>query len=140
MKKIFWIVGLSVVISSCVNESDQATESSKAAKNISSRDRSINQSNSYSDLFLDSMAMEKFIKQKSVPDSIANRVRSFYNARNYQFAWFNSEGLTEDARGFWNLHDYVTTYDNDTSLKDKSLQKEMDALTAEDRLSINGHD
>ena len=133
------------MICSCVNEADHQdnnheTKSNKVAKSVSSRDRSINPSNSYSDLFLDSMTMEKFISTKKLPDSIANRMRSFYNTRNYQFAWFNSEGLTEEARGFWNLHDYVTTYDQDTSLKDKTLQKRMDALTADDSLSVNDHD
>jgi murein L,D-transpeptidase YcbB/YkuD len=144
MKNWFWIAAVGIVIISCVNESDREvandTQSSKAAKSISSRDLSINSSNSYSDLFLDSMTMEKFISTKKLPDSIANRMRSFYNTRNYQFAWFNSEGLTEEARGFWNLHDYVTTYDRDTSLKDKTLQRQMDALTADDSLSVNDHD
>jgi murein L,D-transpeptidase YcbB/YkuD len=113
---------------------------SKATKTISSRDYSINSSNSYSDLFLDSMTMENFISQKKVPDSIANRMRSFYNTRNYQFAWFDSDGLTEQARGFWNLHDYVTTYDKDTSLKDKMLKRQMDKLTAEDSLTVSKND
>ncbi|HET7898961.1 MAG TPA: hypothetical protein VFL47_14850, partial [Flavisolibacter sp.] len=80
----------------------------EAKKKISKRDYSINKTNSYSDLFFDSSAMEKFIASKQLPDSIARRMRSFYNTRNYQFAWFTSQGLTEQARGFWNLHDYVT--------------------------------
>ncbi|HWJ29033.1 MAG TPA: peptidoglycan-binding protein, partial [Flavisolibacter sp.] len=119
------------------NDSD-STGTAGNSKKISKRDYSINKSNSYSDLFLDSMAMERFIKQKKVSDSIARRMRSFYNTRNYQFAWFASDGLTEQALAFWNLHDYVTTYDVDTSLRDKALQKKMDALTAEDSLSVNG--
>ena len=64
-------------------------------------------------------------------------MRSFYNARNFQFAWFSNDGLTEQARGFWNLHDYVTTYDGDSSLKDKALQKTMDRLIAEEELSVS---
>jgi murein L,D-transpeptidase YcbB/YkuD len=109
-------------------------------KNISKRDRSITSANAYSDLFLDSLGMEKFIAEKKIPDSLATRIRSFYNTRNYQFAWFSSDGLTEQARAFWNLHDYVTTYDVDTSLKNKSLQKKMDNLITEDELSVNAND
>ncbi|HEU4471545.1 MAG TPA: L,D-transpeptidase family protein, partial [Flavisolibacter sp.] len=56
------------------------------------------------------------------------------------FAWFSNDGLTEQALGFWNLHDYVTTYDNDTSLRDKALQKRMDNLIAEEKLSISASD
>ena len=113
------------------------SEEEKEQKNVSKRDYSITKANSYSDLFLDSSAMEKFFATKKLPDSLARRMRSFYNARNYQFAWFTSAGLTEQARAFWNLHDYVTTYDNDTTLRDKALQKRMDALTAEEELAAS---
>jgi murein L,D-transpeptidase YcbB/YkuD len=116
---------------------DDEGETENEKKNISKRDYSITKANSYSDLFLDSSAMEKFIVDKKLHDSIARRLRSFYNTRNYQFTWFTSEGLTEQARAFWNLHDYVTTYDNDTTLRDKALQKRMDALTAEENLSVS---
>ena len=114
------------------NDSDQGT-----TKNISKRDYSINKSNSYSDLFLDSVTMERFIAQKKLPDTLARRIRSFYNARNYQYAWFTSKGLTEQAFAFWNLHDYVTTYDVDTSLKDRSLKKTMDNLITQDNLTVS---
>src|SRR3569833_1882941 len=115
------------------NSSDENT--AEAKKNISKRDYSINKSISYSDLFLDSMSMEKFIISRIISDSLARRMRSFYNTRNYQFAWFSSDGMNEQTYAFWNLHDYVTTYDNDTSLKDKKLQRRMDALVAEENLS-----
>ncbi len=115
-------------------------EQEKIKKNVSSRDESITRSNSYSTLFMDTSALEKFISEKKIPDSLAYRIRSFYNTRNYQFAWFSSDGLTEQARGFWNLHDYVTTYDPDSSLKDKTLQKRMDNLITEEDLSVNASD
>jgi murein L,D-transpeptidase YcbB/YkuD len=83
------------------------------------------------------MAVENFIKQNKIPDSIGRRLESFYNSRNHQFAWFSKDGLTEQARGFWNLHDYVTAYEADSSLKDKKLQKKMDRLIAEDELSVS---
>lgn len=107
---------------------------------MSSRDFSIRPGNSYSNLFLDSLVMERFIQEKQLADSLARRLRSFYNTRNYQFAWFSSDGLTEQARGFWNLHDYVTTYDADTTLKDKDLQKKMDELISRSKLSVSASD
>src|SRR5438477_8072062 len=138
MRTIFLLLSVTILIIGCDTAGTQTDGASqKVEKNMSSRDRSINSSNSYSDLFMDSTAMEKFIQQKKVPDSIAIRMRSFYNTRNYQFAWFSSDGLTEQARGFWNLHDYVTTYDADSSLKNKTLQKKMDELIAEDELSVS---
>jgi murein L,D-transpeptidase YcbB/YkuD len=136
MKNFFlYTVLISGLFAACQNNNGSSQNGSEEKKNISKRDYSINKSNSYSDLFLDSTAMEKFITSKKIPDSLANRIRSFYNTRNYQFAWFSSDGMNEQTYAFWNLHDYVTTYDNDTSLKDKKLQKRMDALVAEENLS-----
>ena len=123
--------------SSPQKESEKQQQEEEKKNNISKRDYGISKSNAYSDLFLDSLAMEKYIASKKMDDSLARRLRSFYNARNYQFAWFTTGGLTEQARAFWNLHDYVTTYDNDTSLRDKSLQRKMDAYTAEENLAAN---
>ena len=129
------IIGLFV---SC-NAQDGANEQTekKEEKKISKRDLSINKSNSYSDLFLDSMTVEKFIADRKVPDSISRRIRSFYNTRNYQFAWFTGNGLTEQARGFWNLHDYHTTYNHDSALHNKKLQRTMDDLITEDAISVS---
>jgi L,D-transpeptidase YcbB len=149
MKKFFICLAVfSGILSACQNsgnsqspdgDNDNGNGKSKATKNVSKRDYSITASNSYSTIFLDSMAMENYITEKTLADSIARRLRSFYNTRNYQYAWFSSDGLTEQARGFWNLHDFVTTYDKDTSLRDKSLQKTMDGLVAEGSLSVSAN-
>jgi L,D-transpeptidase YcbB len=117
--------------------SNGETTEQKEEKKISKRAYGITKSNSYSDLFLDSMVMEKYILEKKVSDSISRRIRSFYNTRNYQFAWFTSKGLTEQARGFWNLHDYHTTYNHDSLLHNKTLQRRMDDLIAEESLSVS---
>jgi murein L,D-transpeptidase YcbB/YkuD len=139
MKKSILALPFLAILFSCSNLSpgEGGKTITKEEKNISKRDESITPSNSYSDLFLDTTALQNFIKQNKIADSIASRLQSFYNTRNYQFAWFSSDGLTEQARGFWNLHDYVTTYENDSSLKDKKLQKKMDRLIAEDELSVS---
>src|SRR6187399_3354564 len=139
MKKTILALPFLAILFSCseitTNETEKTT--AKEEKNISKIDVSITPSNSYSDLFLDTTTLENFIKQNKIPDSIGRRIESFYNTRNYQFAWFSKDGLTEQARGFWNLHDYVTTYEDDSALKDKKLQKKMDRLIAEDELSVN---
>ena len=139
MKKILFALSICTYLLSCseLGESENDKETTKEVKNISKRDVSITASNSYSNLFLDTSALQNFITQNKIADSIASRLESFYNTRNYQFAWFSSNGLTEQARGFWNLHDYVTTYEDDSLLKDKKLQKRMDRLIAEDELSVS---
>ncbi len=86
------------------------------------RDYSINASNAYNDLFLDSLAFEKFVTENVMDDSILLNMRDFYNLRNYEFAWFDSKGLTEQALGFRSLYKYKTDSVN------KQLDKKLDNL------------
>ena len=72
---------------------------SKSTKPIlTTRDTTITQENSFSGVFFDSTLLESFIANQKVEDSAANRLRNFYNSRNYQFAWFTEEGLAEQTR------------------------------------------
>lgn len=112
------------------SESNTAVTSEKTSKKVSKRNYGINKNNAYSDLFFDSAYMENYIAQNAIPDSIARRLRSFYNTRNYQFAWFTSNGLTEQALGFWNLRNYIS-YGGDT-IQNKKLKQTMDSLTQVD--------
>lgn len=116
------------VIASC----NLSSENNKGGIKISKRDKSITPENAYNPLFFDSMKLEAFIADQKLNDTLGLRMISFYNTRNYQLAWFADSGLTEQALGFWNMHNYATTYGKDTTLKDKSLQKRMNGYTAEE--------
>ena len=118
-------------------ESDEDGSKEGKTKNVTKRDLSITASNAYNNLFLDSSDLEKYLAKNDINDTISRRMRSFYNARNYQYAWFAGDGLTEQARGFWNMHNYHTTYGEDSLLKDKTLKKSMDRLIAEEDLSVS---
>jgi len=141
MKKILLPSLVCLLLFACHSNQGQSNESNtdnpEKDKKISKRDKSITAANSYNDLFFDSSALVSFIAGNKVSDSVARRMTSFYNARNYQYAWFSSNGMTEQARGFWNMHNYQTTYGHDSTLKDKALQKTMDDLVAEDSLTVN---
>jgi murein L,D-transpeptidase YcbB/YkuD len=102
------------------------------------RDESITQANAYSDLFLDSNAVESFIQKEKLADSSANAIRSFYRVRNYEYAWFNSNGPTEQARGLWGLYARA----KDSALKDseKSLNERMDTLLQRDSITVDKND
>lgn len=116
-----------------------SNDNAKTEQNAYSRDVSITTANSYSDLFLDSIALENYISRQTKNDSFARELRNFYNVRNYQFAWFNSEGLTEEGRGFWSLYDYIN--DRGDSVKEnKALASRMDTLTEADTLLISTSD
>src|SRR5687768_1485624 len=146
MKRIHILSGMiaTVLFLSCNDSGSQnsaeSEEKAEKEKKITARDYSITPAVAYSDMFLDSIAMEKYISDSQLSDSTARRMRSFYNARNYQYAWFSTSGLTKQARLFWNQHDYATTYGTDTALRNKTLQKKMDGLIAEADFNISSGD
>lgn len=109
----------------------------ESEKKVSKRDLSITAANAYNDIFIDSTDLLNYFKETNANDTIVRRMTSFYNARNYQYAWFSKEGLTEQARGFWNLHNYQTVHAGDSTLADKELKKTMDNLITEERLNID---
>lgn len=100
------------------NSSGQANETETEVP----RDRSITKANAYNDIFLDSLAFEKYVTSNSIDDSVAHNMRDFYNVRNFQFAWFDSKGLSEQALGFRSLYKYKTDSVN------KNLDSRMDNL------------
>ena len=98
------------------------------------RDESINASNAYSDLFLDSAALDNYIKNEKLDDSIALHLRNFYLVRNYQFAWFTTQGLTEQGKGLWSMRT------SDSSELDKPVAKKMDSLMMNDSVIVQAND
>ncbi len=146
MKQLLtWAAICSLFIACNSNQSGTAADDEKGSKSelekkVTKRDLSITTANAYSNLFMDSSDLENFIATKKPSDSIIRRLRSFYNARNYQFAWFSADGLTEQARGFWNVHEYYTAYSDDTTLHDKKLERRMDAYILEDDLNPSKSD
>jgi L,D-transpeptidase YcbB len=101
-------------------------------KTILPRDRSISKENAYNDIFLDSTDVEKFIAQAKLNDTVAAAIRSFYNARNFEYSWFNSTGLIEQA---FNFHSLCCT-DNEKDVFSKSLERRLDKLRIPDDSTI----
>jgi murein L,D-transpeptidase YcbB/YkuD len=102
---------------------------------MSSRNAGITRENAYNDLFLDSSAIAAFITSEKLDDTIANRLRSFYNARNFEFAWFDSRGPVEQAAAFRSLYNY-----SKDSTSNRALDKRLNALMDEDSLVISATD
>jgi len=141
MKKIFLYAAVICSFFIACNSSeqgdngDEGNASSEKEKKITKRDFTITPQNAYNDIFLDSNDVEKFIADKQLSNSLTRRMRSFYNARNYQFSWFFSEGLTEQGLTFWNIHNYESFFD--TSLRNVTLQKKMDALVLDSSFTVS---
>ena len=128
MKKIINLAAvLALAFSACQNfvknEDADNLDSLSAYKAYAMRDQSITAENAYSNLFLDSTAIEHFISKQKLDDSTARSLRNFYAVRNLQYAWFSSDGLTEQGRSFWYFYDY----DKKEGVND-TLLKQLDTL------------
>ncbi|MBX3254715.1 MAG: L,D-transpeptidase family protein [Chitinophagaceae bacterium] len=92
------------------------------------RDTSITVQNAFTELFFDSTTLESYITTQ-VPDEVeAKQFRDFYNARNYQYAWFFKDGLAEQAFNFLNQQAEYMKYSGDTSLNNPVLRQIFDKL------------
>lgn len=86
------------------------------------RDSSITVTMSYNPLFLDSAGLQQFIESNNWTKPFSKQIRDFYTDRNFEFAWFDSSGLSEQAHHFFNLqNDYISRL-SDSSLFNKQFQ------------------
>lgn len=127
-----------IAIAACNDDESRQGGGSTAGKekDLLPRDLSITKVNAYSDLFLDSTAVEGFIAEQKLNDTVSTGIRNFYNTRNYQYAWFASDGLTEQALAFRNLYDYT----KDSGTTHKKLDRKLENLMAHDSLRVNDGD
>ena len=120
---------------------DDPVKETKGAKKATDRDYSITKENAYNDIFLDSLTLEKYISKHQLSDKkIGLRIRSFYNARNYQYAWFTSKGLTEQTRFFWNQYDYAVMHLKDTTLANTAFYKQAEKLVNQEEIKFSTKD
>lgn len=95
---------------------------------VAPRDTTITVENSYSELFFDSASMEKYIRFEALDDTLADRIRSFYNTRNYQFAWFLDSGAAEYLPTFLEMQNNYIGYSGDSSLYQPQLELVVDSI------------
>jgi len=133
---ILIVVALSVFFVACNNNNKPAPGEKKVYK----PNTSINASNACNNLFLDSTKLDAFITKDSIDDEIADQLRTFYYDRNFEFAWFASDGLTEQGREFWNLYTYSVSSLKDSSFFIKALNKRMPDITTEENLEVSASD
>jgi len=100
------------------------------------RNTGIRQAEAYSDLFFDSSHLDSFISRQKLNDTLSRQFRNFYNHRNFQFAWFAGDGLTEQALAFSSLYNYS----RDSSIHRKWLDEQLDSLQKLDTLAPEATD
>ena len=127
MKKILLFSSVIIIaFYSCRQTGNEAQAQAPAT----ARDTSIKSGTSYSEIFFDSLQMEKFILRQQFHDSLKKRIRNFYNARNYQFAWFFKEGMADYASSFYGAYNEYISYSQDTTLKNYSFEQLYDSLSS----------
>lgn len=92
------------------------------------RDYSITPENAYNNLFLDSNSVDTYIETNQLPTAEATVLRNFYLRRNFEYAWFDSSGLTAEAMNFWNAYTYSGLAKQKSTPKDKRLAVQMDIM------------
>ncbi|MEO9211478.1 MAG: L,D-transpeptidase family protein [Ginsengibacter sp.] len=125
-RKYLFLITISLFFAACNSDSLKKEK-------ITPRDFSVTKANSYNDLFIDSSEVQNYIQKNTLPDSIAMRMISFYNGRNYEYAWFSSNGLTEQTKAFSSL----LNLSGDTSSQQEKLKETIRDLMASDDISIS---
>jgi murein L,D-transpeptidase YcbB/YkuD len=141
-KNVLPVLMILLVVNACNNNTDKVSgeNEEKIEKSVTSRDISITPEYAYSDMFLDSSKVAEFIESSGMEAKNERRFLSFYNARNYQYAWFAKDGLTEQARGFYNLYLFDASHRSDSLSKDKTLKEKMDKLFEAEDSTFNKSD
>jgi hypothetical protein len=66
-------------------------------------DTTITEETSFNNLFLDSAELVRFLDSNRSFVKYRDQFRDFYKQRNYEFAWFDSSGISEQAGGLIKL-------------------------------------
>jgi murein L,D-transpeptidase YcbB/YkuD len=101
-------------------------------------DTSLSPAVQYTHLVLDSLSIHRFIDSFVKNDSNAGYIRNFYNSRNFQFAWFDEQGLTEQGEAFWNIYQMRREKGGDSTAGDTLLDNGLAALSADDSAALPG--
>ncbi|MBE9464467.1 murein L,D-transpeptidase [Dyadobacter subterraneus] len=109
-----------ILFSSC-------SKTEKKVPTVAVRDTTITVKNSFTELFVDSTELTKFLGT-SQNDSISAQIQSFYNHRNYQFAWFFHDGIADFATTFLGMQNDYIHYSGDSSLYNPGLTARVDSL------------
>ncbi|MGN6618791.1 MAG: L,D-transpeptidase family protein [Ilyomonas sp.] len=87
------------------------------------RDTTITEEVAYNNLFMDSLQLLHFINDHPEFNQFQQQFFDFYKRRNYEYAWFDSSGLQEQAKNFMNLLNVTSQQMDDSSLYNKKLNE-----------------
>jgi len=91
-------------------------------------DKSITKQSSFNNLFIDSNKINAFLSAHPDYQKFQQQYSDFYMQRNYESAWFDSSGISEQAYNFMNLLGNAVNIYSDSSLYNKELEKDIVAF------------
>lgn len=118
------------------NTATSGCSENNASPVVVPRDTTITPGVAITDLQLDSTALQQFINTENIDDPIATLMQDFYNSRNYQYAWFTSKGLDQQAYAFWNLHNHFIVINKDSSFHDDAFHDLMNTFISNDSAAL----
>jgi L,D-transpeptidase YcbB len=95
------------------------------------RDTTITAGNSFSELFLDSLQLEKFILATELKNIGAARLRNFYNSRNYSLHGLQKMDWQSKHVPLSTFHNSYIKLANDSLMSDIHLHEQMNELRNE---------
>lgn len=110
MKIIIRVILVALIIISCKKENKAIASTLK--------------NQNYSDLFLEESTISTFFETNPENENVVKQVNLFYKNRNFQYAWFNKNGMKQAVTNFQNQ---LQNYSND--FEDKTFNNsELDSL------------
>ena len=117
MRKIFYqILVLFFICLACENKIKTREPNKKVVV-----DSTITAATAFNNLFLDSAKIQKFLDKDSEYIIYQQQYIDFYKKRNFEYAWFDKTGISEQASNFMNLLNTTIIETNDSSLYNKKL-------------------
>lgn len=116
-KNVYLFTGLLLVIGWCSCHSRHSKNKNVVA------DTTITSETSFNDLFLDSAQLHQFVNSDTAFKQYEEQYIAFYKQRNYEYAWFDSSGLAEQAHNFMNLVAGTASELQDSSIINLHLEK-----------------
>jgi murein L,D-transpeptidase YcbB/YkuD len=111
-----------LTIAACLLLLFAACKNSKKQKRAFLRDTSITKITSFNNLFFDSLGISIFLQAHPDLEPFEDQYQDFYKLRNFQYAWFDSKGITEQANHFLNLLNNTAQDLQDSSLVNPTLE------------------
>lgn len=101
---LFFLAAAGIIVMGCKNSNGNSKENMKVdSALVSQKDPSIpGNFSTQTTLYFDSAVIPVFLKQYPLLQKYTHDLEAFYRARNYAYAWYDNQGLIEQAANLYN--------------------------------------